>query len=789
LEKELPNNKQLIMRSQEAVAHARSTVATSRQPVEGARIKSREPRLRVLNSRSTVVLPLEHVFLQYVTATAPIIGEEFFERAPDILAEAWGGTVFISELDGAGEGRIRTISSDREIDVPRALRDKPWIGDVPAATVYYPAGVGRFFPEESALSHAEVYLAVPLLDQRGGRLGYMGFIDWRVWSPAEAAEAESLLRLVAPRASAELDRRLLDERLNEDLDSLTAMVEHLKAAVITWHGDRDGCVVDYVTPAIEGITGYTPDEVRASPEHVAFAIAEALAASPSAGAATGGVIAFTRKDGRVARLEVTLTAADTDDGTLRRHRCVLREAPGSAATEASWSRDVLEKLPVATFVLEGEEVLLMNERAGAVTGSTPQDVLELSIATPDGEPSKDSTLRELATHLPRSRASKATVKLKPRRGSERVMELSSKPISLSDRTGVVVTSIDITDQQAAHRLLLDQSRLNQEILSSLPADFIALDAAGRVVSVNESANELVRQMVATAPIRPQFQPGEDYFEAWRGAANAGFEGAREAIYGIGAVLSHALPYFIKEYKTVNESGERLSFVIAATPLEGGGAVVAYSNMTPLKGPEWALAEIEARERELLENLPDQLARITINGDVVDVVMASKRSHMRPLFPSAAFHRNVLEVLGAEHATSLLKAVHDSTQYNVITHCSLVLQNDDDRSYEFRIAPLSAHEVLVAVRDLTAEQWTSRSQGEEDTRARAHIVRQNPYGLTFREVAVLELMAQGCSDKEIAAKLNVSVFTVYKHVSKVLHKMNVSSRTEASLRTVREHLFA
>jgi PAS domain S-box-containing protein len=491
----------------------------------------------------------------------------------------------------------------------------------------------------------------------------------------------------------------------------------------------------------------------------------------------------------VAHLEATLASFDAGDG-LRRQRCVLKEARAAApADDASWSRDVLQKLPVATIVLEGEEVLLMNERAGVVTGSTPQDVLELPIAPPDGAASKDSTLRDLATHLPRSRASKATVKLKPRRGSERLMEFSSKPISLSDRTGMVVTSIDITDQEAVYRQLLEQSTVDREILSSLPADFIALDVAGHVVSVSESANDLVRHMVATARIRPQFEVGDDFFESWRQAVSEGADAARETIFGIGSVLAGSLPYFMKEYTVTAQDGELLSFVIAATPLERGGAVVAYSNLTPLKGSEWALAKREARERELLENLPDQLARVTVEGDVVDVVMASKHSHMRPLFPTAAFHRNVGEVIGAEPAARLLKSIHDATQYNAITQCSLVLQREDERSYEFRITPLSAREVLVAVRDLTAEQWTSRAQSEEETHTRAHIVRQNPYGLTFREVAVLELMAQGCSDKEIAAKLNVSVFTVYKHVSKVLHKMNVSSRTEASLRTVREHLFA
>ena len=60
-------------------------------------------------------------------------------------------------------------------------------------------------------------------------------------------------------------------------------------------------------------------------------------------------------------------------------------------------------------------------------------------------------------------------------------------------------------------------------------------------------------------------------------------------------------------------------------------------------------------------------------------------------------------------------------------------------------------------------------------------------MTFREVAVLEFIARGSSDKEIARELGVSVFTVNKHVSKILHKMNASSRTEAGIRVLKEEL--
>ena len=53
-------------------------------------------------------------------------------------------------------------------------------------------------------------------------------------------------------------------------------------------------------------------------------------------------------------------------------------------------------------------------------------------------------------------------------------------------------------------------------------------------------------------------------------------------------------------------------------------------------------------------------------------------------------------------------------------------------------------------------------------------------LTERELDVLKLLAQGCSNKEIALKLSVSELTVRTHVSNILGKLHLASRTQAAL---------
>jgi DNA-binding NarL/FixJ family response regulator len=51
-------------------------------------------------------------------------------------------------------------------------------------------------------------------------------------------------------------------------------------------------------------------------------------------------------------------------------------------------------------------------------------------------------------------------------------------------------------------------------------------------------------------------------------------------------------------------------------------------------------------------------------------------------------------------------------------------------------------------------------------------------LSPRQRAVLELLARGCSNRQIASDLSVEEFTVKAHISAILRKLNVKSRLEA-----------
>ncbi|HEX2909053.1 MAG TPA: response regulator transcription factor [Phototrophicaceae bacterium] len=100
----------------------------------------------------------------------------------------------------------------------------------------------------------------------------------------------------------------------------------------------------------------------------------------------------------------------------------------------------------------------------------------------------------------------------------------------------------------------------------------------------------------------------------------------------------------------------------------------------------------------------------------------------------------------------------------------------------------AHDLVRAIKAAAA------GQVQLSPAAAARLVRElrtetEPEPLTEREVDVLRLVGQGLANKEIAYTLHISEKTVKTHVSSILGKLGVSSRTHAALHAVRIGLVA
>ena len=94
------------------------------------------------------------------------------------------------------------------------------------------------------------------------------------------------------------------------------------------------------------------------------------------------------------------------------------------------------------------------------------------------------------------------------------------------------------------------------------------------------------------------------------------------------------------------------------------------------------------------------------------------------------------------------------------------------------------ELVGAIRKVhRGEPWLEPSIARKVLLELSHPPKQQPLSadpLTEREFDVLRLIAKGCSNKEIALKLSVSELTVRTHVSNILCKLHLASRTQAAL---------
>ncbi len=62
-------------------------------------------------------------------------------------------------------------------------------------------------------------------------------------------------------------------------------------------------------------------------------------------------------------------------------------------------------------------------------------------------------------------------------------------------------------------------------------------------------------------------------------------------------------------------------------------------------------------------------------------------------------------------------------------------------------------------------------------------------LTTRETEVLNYVAQGYSNKQIAAKLDISEQTIKNHVASIMIKLNANARTQAVVIAVQQGLIS
>ena len=152
-----------------------------------------------------------------------------------------------------------------------------------------------------------------------------------------------------------------------------------------------------------------------------------------------------------------------------------------------------------------------------------------------------------------------------------------------------------------------------------------------------------------------------------------------------------------------------------------------------------------------------------------------------------------EMDGAE-ATRLIRTHHPDIQVVILTSFpeeALVQAALEAGAISYLLKNVSAQELGDAIRKAHHGRSTLAPEAAEALihSAAHHGVPPLGHDLTGREREVLALMAQGLNNGQIAARLVVSRSTVKFHVSNILSKLGVTSRTEAVVAALQNHLLA
>lgn len=106
---------------------------------------------------------------------------------------------------------------------------------------------------------------------------------------------------------------------------------------------------------------------------------------------------------------------------------------------------------------------------------------------------------------------------------------------------------------------------------------------------------------------------------------------------------------------------------------------------------------------------------------------------------------------------------------------------------YLLKDVSAVDLVKAIRAAHAGRATLAPEAAQTLVETANQPPEPGLDLTQREHEVLALMADGLINTKIAARLNVSPFTIKSHVSNILFKLGVASRTEAVTLALRHKL--
>jgi DNA-binding NarL/FixJ family response regulator len=285
-------------------------------------------------------------------------------------------------------------------------------------------------------------------------------------------------------------------------------------------------------------------------------------------------------------------------------------------------------------------------------------------------------------------------------------------------------------------------------LSTLPVSAVILDASGMILAVNDTWKEFGRR---NALRMPNWGVGTNYLKY------SGGEGLRSTHFmrDLKDLLAGRLDLLTAIYPCHSPSQKRwFSLVGVPFPLDKPtGAVLFHVNFTNMLA------------------LPTEARRQQHKGAAGEQGIRSRQAHSRQQLEaiSDAIERSVTDTLSGQILAMLDGSAPSSRPPALLGGDQGPLQAHAQRADDRDGAQAG---VLAPTAQASIQQGTTENAEFKEIIARAR--------LTKRQLEVLHLLGKGKTNQEIAEELFRSPHTIKLHVSAILERLNLKSRTQAAL---------
>ncbi len=345
---------------------------------------------------------------------------------------------------------------------------------------------------------------------------------------------------------------------------------------------------------------------------------------------------------------------------------------------------------------------------------------------------------------------------------------------------------DIIARRRAEEALRESEERFRSVFESAPIAMAIGNAEGRPIQINRACQEMLgySQREMASMVYPDFTHPDD---------------VEESVRLIGELLEGKRDQFRIEKRYYRKDGHLVwaSTVISALRDASGENqyVAMIQDITERKRAEEALRDSEALHRQLVELSPDAVV-VYQEGRIVFANSGTAKL-LRVATPQELVGRPVIDIVHPDYRGIAEERMRRLQQEGAqLPRVEQRFVRADGTSVDVEVSSSSLHykgrlSVQVIARDITErkrmEEHLQRTRDELEGKVEHQLLRRNPYGLTFRELTVLHLVAAGESDKQIGITLGISHLTSQKHLSNILAKMDAASRTEAAARAIREGL--